>query len=447
MQMKKIIMVAVFCFSVWAFPAQATETMDLQTVLKIAYQQNPTIQAARANLKAVEENKGIAQAGLLPKLDANGSVIYTDTKQKRGVSGEIQFPSGGKVTSKSASLALEQPLFRGGSTLAEIRRSNELINAAKAALLDVEGQILFQTAEAYMNVLREGVLVTLNEKNKTLLARQLKAVRDRFDVGDVTRTDVSQAEFRLARADANLTAARGNLRVSGAVFEQLVGFAPKDLSFPKFEMDLPQTLDEAIETAERNNPNVHGAMFEHNAAIDQIGAVRGELLPKVSLQAGLDRVYDPQPGFFDTSREKAIGVVASVPLYEGGAVRARLRQAKQIANQRRIEITESERGAHQLAVSAFENLAAAQAEITSREAQVEAAEIARTGVRQEAEFGDRTILDALDADQEVLDAQTSLINAQRNEVVARFALAAAIGVLNGVNMPFLDEAASGDKAP
>ncbi len=427
---------------------ESERSMDLKDILRESYQKNPSILAARASLKAVMKNKGIAQSGYLPKVDVNGSVTYSDQEVEGGGGTNQNFSNGGgTTTAKSAGVELDQPLFRGGTTFAELRRADELINAARADLRSVERQILFLTAQAYMDVLRDEALVKLNENNKKLVARQLKATRDRYDVGDLTRTDVSQSEFRLARADADLTTAKGNLRVSRARFEQLVGFQPEGLKLPKIDFDLPKDVELAAQIAEKNNPDVHGAMFTHNAALEQISSVRGELLPQISLRGDATKTFDPQPGFYDEAREQSIGVVASMPLYEGGAIRSRVKQAREIANQRLIEINEAERSAREESTAAFENLAAAVAEIQSREVQVESAEIAQNGVRQEAELGDRTILDALDADQEVLDAQTSFINAKRNEIVAQFALASALGLLNAENMPYLTPDTTGDKAP
>jgi outer membrane protein len=256
--------------------------------------------------------------------------------------------------------------------------------------------------------------------------------------GDVTSTDVAQAEFRLAQAEADLIAALGVFRIARASFEQVVGVIPDRLTLPEQKFSFPVTIDESVTMAETYNPDVIAAEARHFAAKNNIDVEAGALLPEINLNAGLSMNRDGIGGINDRSDGGQVGVRASVPLYEGGAIRSRVREAKYTANELYMRTLEAKRAAREETVRAFENLNTARAELISRVAQVRAAEVARNGVRQEVDLGQRTILDALDAELEVRDAQIALIDAKRNEVVASFALASALGLLLPGNVGITD---------
>ncbi|AEP09480.1 TolC family outer membrane protein [Micavibrio aeruginosavorus] len=399
----------------------------LGAVLRWAYDNNPTIRAARQELYATQENLPQAQAGWKPTASANANVTKTwldgtgdpDGSTEKGIGAEVQ-----------------QPLYRGGRTVASTDSAENLILAQRAFLKATEQDVMISVITAYMNVLRDQALYDLSVNNREVIARQLEASRARFDVGDVTRTDVSQSEARLAQAEAGVTNAIGQLRSSLAVYEQVVGMPAGRLVYPKVKVSIPASRDAAVSQAETDNPSVVAAEFLRNAAEHDIDRVFGELLPEVGLFAQWNQAWDPSPGLYDDSSDTAIGVRATIPLYEAGATRSRVRQAKHTESQRLLQISEARRLARQQAVSSWEDLAAARAEITSREAQVVATRVARDGVKQEAELGTRTILDALDADQEYLDAQTALVTAQRDEVVAQYFLASTVGTLTPDSLGF-----------
>lgn len=393
----------------------------LQDVLRWSYQSNPTIRAARAELMATQESLPQAQAGWKPSADLSADADWIDIQADGG--------SDSDTLEKNIGVDASQPLYRGGRTVSGIESAKNAIMAQRAFLAATEQDVLLQVVTAYMNVIRDQSLLDLAVNNKDVIGRQLDATKARFDVGDVTRTDVSQSEARLALAEATRVRALGNLRGSLAVFEQVTGMPPGSLRFPELSLPIPATLDESVNAAEQYNPSVLAAEFLHNAAAKDIRTVFGELLPTVGLFASLDHAADPSPGTLDSRTTTAFGIQASIPLYEAGATRSRVREAKNFAMQRKIEITEAKRLARQQAVSSWESLKAAQSEILSRKAQVEASRIAQDGVHKEAELGTRTILDALDADQELLDAESALVTAQRNEVVARFTLAATLGLM------------------
>lgn len=409
--------------------AQATRasTQPLLDALRTAYINNPTLRAARAEYRASAESLPIAQSGWMPNANANGTVTTADIDP-----GSM----GDGTTSTTLGATLTQPLYRGGRTVSGIDSAENRIKAQAAILDATEQQLLLSVATNYMNVVRDRALVDLSENNISVVNRQLDASRNRFEVGDVTRTDVAQSEARLARAQASRTTASGNLKSSLAAYERLVGVPAQNLVQTKMNFAFPPTLDEAMALADKNNPVITATHFLHASAEKDIGVIFGELLPELGLSANIEKDWDPQPGRLPDTTTKSLSLVATVPLYEGGYTRARVRQAKYTANQRYIEIMEAQRETRENVISTWENWKTAQAEIASRQAQVEASRVAQEGVRQEAELGTRTILDALDADQEYLDAQVALVSAQRDEVVASFALARALGMLTPATLGF-----------
>lgn len=399
-----------------------SDAMPFSAVLREAYLFNPDLRSMRAATKAVFEQLPQATSYLQPQINATGDVTYSNTTTDTSVHS--------KGTEKTIGLNLEQPLYRGGRTIAQIRMADARIDAQLATLADTERTILFNAAQAYMDVLKSSATVRVNEKNRDVIARQLQATKDRFRVGDVTRTDVAQSEFRLAQAEADLTSATGAYRSARAVFEQIVGVpAPDHLDVPESLFVLPDTQDAAITASELYHPGVIAAKARERAARSNIDVETGALLPDVSLNAGVSATRGAITSSYDESDTGRVGVSLSMPLYEGGATRSRVRAAKYTANELYLKILSARRAAREETVRAFENLAAARAEYRSRQSQVHAATIARDGVRQEAELGQRTILDALDADLELRDAEIAEITAQRNQVVAEFALASAIGQL------------------
>lgn len=421
--MKKTLLFPVFAllfvFMDWggSVVAQTRPVQTLSGVLKQTWETSPSLMAARSAQKAIEESLPQAQAGWKPRLDADASVTRSD-------------PAGSALdanTAKDAGLSVTQPLYRGGRTVAEIRAANNAIKAGAARLALSEQSVLLGAATAYMDVVRDQALVDLGEQNKSVIEKQLKASEARFQVGDVTRTDVSQAKARLAQAQADLIAARGNFRISRAAFFQVTGQNPERLELrPKIVLPLPPTLEESIAMAETKNPGIQAARYDYRASDDNKDAVLGELMPEVSAFGSVTRDWD---GRSADGTSTAVGVRASMPLYEAGSVRSRLRQARHTVDQKNMTLASARRLAREDIVTGWENLQAARAEIDSRRAQVGAATLARDGVHQEAEVGARTILDALDADRELLNAQVALVTAERNEIVAQFSLGAALGLL------------------
>lgn len=416
------IVLAVVVLLFGAHALRAEDALTLNQALRMAYLNNPALNSGRSQLLAAHEALPQADAGWKPSLTADASITNTED-----------------ATTKVAGLGLAQPVYRGGRTMAQTGSARHAI-AARAEILRTQEQDLFEAAaSSYMDVLRDEALLSLRQQNRDIQARQLKATRDRFEVGELTKTDVSQSEARLAGAEADMLNAQGNVNSSRAVFEKIIGTQPINLAVPDSALVLPASLDEALQKTEEGSPVIQAAVHLRESSEKDVDTIFGELLPEVNLVAGIDRTQDPPTGGGDDT-DSTIGIQASMPLYEAGAVRSRVRQAKHTANSRSLDVMEARRSAREDTVRAWSVLQAARAQIVSRAAQVEAASLARQGVKQEAEIGSRSVLDVLDADQELLDAQVALTTARRDEIVAQFSLLAALGGLTPEVLGFGGEA-------
>ncbi len=408
------------------------EENNLYNIMSYAYKHNPLLQAERAEYNAVKEQLFQASAGFQPTITANGSVEFTDTETK----GQNFITSDGGNTSKSASIDLNQPIFTGGTTVANIKQARHTIQAQSYALSFVEQQLLYSVAVAYMDVHQARAVLELNQNNYNVLERELDKASLRFDVGELTRTDVSQARARLAEADAVLILSNSGLKTALAEYKRLVGVdAPADIKYPALRFTLPKKRDEAVDLALSNNRQVLQARSVRAASEQGADSILGELLPRVSATGQLSKVYD-QSDFVEEQTQGRLGLVTTVPLYQGGVVQSRYREAKKRTTRRALEIKDAENQAQQGVIRVWEDLEAARAELRARQKQLEAARVAYEGVQYEAEYGQRTTLDALNANQAVLDAEVSMTEAQRNEIVAKFALAEVLGILVPQNLGF-----------
>jgi len=416
---------SVLLVSVAIAAGPAARSESLTEAMVQAYQNNPQLLAQRAQLRAVDEGVPQALSGFRPTVTARGSAGKARTSGQTGFAG-----SGGTSTRspRSLSLGVEQPIFRGLRTFAETRQAENTVRAERARLVGVEQTVLFSAATVFMDVVRDQAVLELNVNNEQVLRRQLEATRDRFEVGEVTRTDVSQAEARVARANADRVRAEGNLEISRAAYRNVIGTSPGKLDTPEKLLQMPANLDEAVGIAVDGSPSVIAAEYDEKASRDGVDSATGQLLPTITLNGDLSRNLDSSSS---GSRSNSASIIAqlNVPLYQAGAVTSRVREAKQVVFQRRALIAQARRDASESAKSAWETLVTARAQIRAFEAAVRANEIALEGVQQEAAAGLRTVLDVLDAEQELLDSRVSLVGAQRDEVVAGFQLWSAIGWL------------------
>ena len=410
--------------------------VHMYEVLEQTYNNNPTLLARRAEFMAVKEQLPQAQSGFKPSINGSAGVTYTNLE----TDGQNFGASDGGNTSKNLGVTLDQPLFKGGSTLANIKAANAVIAAQKALTYSSEQNVMLEAVTAYVDVMLSQASLELTQNNMSLIELELRQSQARFDVGELTRTDVAQAKARLALAESNLTQAKGDLNSNIALYQEITGNAPHidDMALPIGVLELPESKEEAMRLAELQNLLVILAENNEIAAQYDIDSVFGELLPQLSATGSLGRDYTPS-SFVDEQDSLVLGVKATLPLYQSGATRSRLRQAKQVANQRFLEVHEVKNEVRREAATNYSLWQTAKAEIKSRKAQVDAATIAREGVQFEAEFGERTTLDTLDANQELLNAQLDLIKSQRNEVVTRFSLAKTLGMLTPQNLDLYED--------
>jgi len=401
-----------------AYPASAETLTEAMTE---AYSSNPSLLAERARLRATDEELSQANAGWRPTIIVNGDV---------GASQDYENDIGGD--SWNADITARQPIYEGGAVGARRDIAKAQIRAGRASLRGVEGLVLLNAVTAYMDTVRDLSTVELSRRQVEVLARERQASQDRFDVGEITRTDVAQAEARLSGARTSLIGAEAQLEASRAAYIRVIGKAPKDLQSSPRLPAVPKSLEDAINEALALNPSLVAAretQLGSEAGIDL--AVSG-LLPSVDLTARYSRGESNSDALLSIDRTinaGSIGLGARVPLYQGGAEYSQIRQAKQTNNQNRMFAAQSEREAVEDVTNAWESLAAARASIGSAQDQVNASEIAFEGVRQEAEVGARTTLDVLNAEQELLNSRLTLIINQRNEYVAAYGLLAAMGRL------------------
>ncbi|NUB13971.1 TolC family outer membrane protein [Azospirillum brasilense] len=407
---------------------------SLEDALAQAYSNNPALAAQRARQRAVDESVPQALSGYRPTVRATAGITRNATNSTfQG--GE----TGSENNAKSVGVTATQPLY-DATVGPAVRRAERTVEAQRATVLANEQQILLNAAAAYLDVVQNQAVLELQANNEQVLRRQLDAARDRFRVGEYTRTDVSQSESRLAASIAARISAEGTLQASRATYERVVGSMPGKLKAPKPKFKLPGTLDEVVEMARSNNPSVLSATYTEAAQREAVDQQFGRLLPSANLAAQANRTIDAgRSSGIDIKRQDGAQLTAqiTIPLYQAGLPEALTREAKHTANQARLQIDDTRRQAVEAAISAWQGLQAARASIESYNSQIRAAEIALEGVRQEAQVGSRTVLDVLNQEQELLNARVNLVRAQRTEMVQAFTVLGAIGQLTArqLNLP------------
>lgn len=416
-------------FTVAAFADSPANSETLNQALSRAYEYNPQLTAEQARLRATDEEVARARSGYRPNLfvDGEGGVQETDSRPSSLSNGRTN-PFGYTVT-------LSQPLFRGFRTINGIRSAKAGVMAGRATLRSVEQAVLLDAVAAFMNVVRENAVLRLQTNNLNVLNQQLTATEDRFSVGEVTTTDVAQARARRSAAVSSLNLARANLKTARAEFRRIIGHDPRRLGRPgSIQKFLPRSQKEALSIAMGEHPSIEIAIYNEKAARHNVALIQGERLPEVSLEAQYTQNFNGSP----LTDESEVGSVVGrfrVPLYQGGEVYARIRQAKQIVLQRRAELTDARTFVRANVISAWGQLMAARAQIEANRVAVRANRTALAGVREEEKVGQRTILDVLDAEQEYLNSQVSLVTSERDVVVAEYNLYSAMGRLMVTNLP------------
>ncbi|MFN4222518.1 MULTISPECIES: TolC family outer membrane protein [Novosphingobium] len=403
----------------------AARADDLRDALVSAYNSNPTLQAARANQRATDEGVPIARARALPSL--NGQANYTKILKPNTASFLVA------DWSANVDVSLGLPIYSGGSVKNALRAAKTRVEAGQEDLRATESGVFSDVVAAYMDVIRDSAIVELNRNNVGVLEVNLKATSDRFEIGDVTRTDVAQSNSRLALAKGELRNAEVNLVASRERFIQIVGKAPTNLAPPPPLPGLPDTPDAAVDFALENNPDLIAARERSKAAGFDVKVAEAAAKPTVSLSSSTS--YQAFQGSFQGSGQvlrqgittAQAGVNVRVPLFQGGGPAAQTRQAQA----RESASLEQEIGVERQVIaavrSAFASWKAANEIIAMNQTAVDAAALSLEGVRAENTVGNRTILNILDAEQELLRAQVQLVAARRNAYVAGFNLLAAMG--------------------
>lgn len=410
-----------------AFTSTTVDAQTLEEALTSTYLGNPEIQAQRAALRAADELVPQALSGWRPTLQIISSLNISDIESSAG---------SGRTDTTSNSLTVDQNLYEGGATVANTRRAERLVRVERARLQTIEQDVLLSAATAYTSLLNDLAVLELAMQNESRLRRQLRATRDRFEVGEVTRTDVAQAEARVAGAISERVRAAGTIESSRATFRNVIDLEPESLIPPEPLKILPASETEAQEMAEAFNPNILSAEFNLAAAKEDIDIAESALYPRLSVNGELNYTDEPSLGV-PWQRVASIGATLAVPLYQGGGEYSQVRQTKQTVQQLQSDLNAVHRAVREEVTSAWQDLVTARSSIESITEQVRAAEIALDGSRQEALVGQRTTLDVLDQENDLFEAEVDLVSAQRDEIVASYRLKAAVGGLqaDGINLP------------
>jgi outer membrane protein len=403
--------------------ASGANADTLQEALIQTYNSNPTITGQRAQLRTLDEAVAIARAQGRPQISGTA-----------GINQDLTRTGGGNGRNLNAGLDISYPLFNGGSVRNQIRAADERVLAGRAVLRAVEGDIFTEAVGTYMDVIRDSSIVALNRNQVRVLQTNLQASRDRFEVGDLTRTDVAQSEARLALAQSQLELAEGRLTSSEENYRRVIGDLPDNLQPPPPLPPLPGTPEQAVQVALANNPDLVSIASQVRAAGLDVSIARADRLPTVNaIGSGRATNYlgtaDEQfgPNARNSQTQTGVGVQARIPIYQGGLVGARVRQAQAFQGQLLEQGVALERQIVAQTRAAFANYQAAQEAIESNQTAVAANTLALEGVRAEQTVGTRNVLDVLNAEQELLNSQVQLVTARRDAYVAGFALLNAMG--------------------
>ena len=421
----------------------------LEWALVQAYQNNPSLNAQRAALRATDENVPQALSGYRPKLSVTSTDGFQYSSTLSNSVSQAVFPNTVTYTNLARDLGQRgfgatatETLYNGFQTANRTRQAESQVMGARETLRVTEEAVLLDAATSYMNLLRDQAILDLNRRNVEVLTEQLKQTRDRFNVGEVTRTDVAQAESRLAAGRSALLGAQSNYVTSQANYRRVIGVDPGRLD-PGTPVDRlsPLSLPGAITQGEAQSPSVLAAMYGVDIAELGVKISEGALYPNLSLTASASKEYQP---VFNVNKQTTASVLGTftIPIYQGGSEYSAIRQSRETVGQQRLNLDVNRDQARSTVVQSWGQLDAAKAQIEATTAQVNAAEIALNGVREEARVGQRTTLDVLNAQQELVNARVALVTAQHDRVVASYTLLTAVGGLSmqhlGLNVLIYD---------
>lgn len=422
--MRRVIVVCLALLATAAITPGTALAESIQGALAKAYENNSQLNSARAGLRAADERVPLAKSGWRPRITGTSGIV--NSSNSTGGPG-----TGLGRTSVTFGIEINQSLFDGFQTRNNVQAAEAGVRAERQNLRNTEQNVLFDTAQAYMDVLQNRQIAVLRARNLEFLQEQLRAARARFEVGEGTRTDVAQAEASLAGARAQLTAARASVDSSEAVLRQLTGVNPGSLKqATALRKGQPGSLDAAYGIAFSEHPAIRLRDALVDSSVFGVKAAEGAFLPQVGLSASVSQssTYSSAGDTFGTAA--SIGAQVTVPIYQGGQASATVRQRKEELGQARIETDVARDQVRAAVASAWTQLGASRASVRANEESVRASRLALNGVIEERNVGQRTTLDVLNAQATVLDAQIALVQAQRNLVVSSYALASSVGRLN-----------------
>jgi outer membrane protein len=408
----------------------------LADAVALAYDSNPTLQSARATQRALDETYVQARAGWRPTVTLAGTAQHTEDRVPRDL-GTFLNPGGiSHSNAASASVTVSQPLYTGGRVGAAVSAAEADILAGRESLRRVEAQVLASVIQAYIDVRRDQESLSIRQANVRVLTDQLAESNARYDVGEITKTDVAQSQARLAGAQAQLQSALAQLATSRANYAAVVGQNPGDLApEPSLVSLMPTDVDQAFDVAEDNNPQIRQAEFAEQASRARLAGAKAERLPNISLQGRYSQSGPGDPMDSDRYVQNVTGTVnVTVPLFSGGLVSSRIRQTSERNSAARIDVEGARRTVLQNITQAWNLLIAARANIGSTAEQVRATRIAQEGTRQEQQVGLRTTIDVLNAELELRQAELAQVNARRDEYAAAAAVLLSMGRLEAKNL-------------
>lgn len=388
---------------------------SLREAFAYAYQNNPQLNAARAGLRATDEGVAIAKSGYRPTVNATGRLSKT-------------WQDSGTIRQSSFGIEINQTVFDGFQTKNGIRRAKSGVKAARENLRNIEQNVLLNVAISYVDILRDQSILGFRNRSLEFLNEQVRSEKTRFDVGESTRTDVAQARGRLAGAQAQLSSARSNLEVAKSLYRRYVGKRPGRLSAPNVSFkNIPRSIKSATAIAMQNHPGLLAARHQVDQALFVLKQSEGELLPGVSVSGALNRSTHSING---NNSSASVSANLNVPIYQGGRVSAQVRRDKELLGQSRIIVDQTIDEVRQQIHQAYNERSAALQSVAANKSQLSAANLALEGAVEERKVGQRTTLDVLNTEQEVINARIALANSQRNLLVANYAILSSIGSLS-----------------
>lgn len=404
------------------FHPSDTVAESLGEALVAAYVNNPTLKADQSRQRGTDEEASIARSGWRPTVIARGQVVQVDSETHPTTAGRHN-------RSHGYAIELSQPIFSGFQTVNSTRAADAIIEAGRARLLGTEQQVLLRAVEEYVNVVRDKAIVALRTRHKNILGSVLRGTRERLAANEVTRTDFAQALSRRAAAMSAFNLSRANLQTSRASYRDVVGHAPAGLRQPPAHAThIPNSPSDAAALAEQNAPSVLSASFSAKAAVHTADRIRGELLPQVDVRARYGQDFGPSE-FLRRNEDLSLSAHLTMPLLTNGETEARVRQARHEAARQTRLYEQAKSTSRATAASAWAQLSAARIAVQADRQRVTASRSALSGVREEENAGQRTVLDVLNAHEELLLAQIQLVTNQRNHVLASYNVLAAIGKL------------------